>query len=275
MEMAPEDRRAEPGEPPDGSAFAVALGRAIKALRTLDGIDRRDLADRAGLSYSYLAEIENGKKSPSPSAQKSIAGALGLDVRKLHLHARHLLRELATERSDELVGRGVASDTDAERSTAALLEAEPLPLGARARQLRWFGGHRPGLAERAALRAPARDDVIEQWLATVSERLAASAERVERVERDRDEFGKELLRFREALDELRGAEQRASAEREELGHRLTRWQDRFDRRLHELAVDVARLTERQEHLAARIRDAEPSQRGAAAPPPRSRRDEAE
>ena len=68
--MAPEDRRGgEPADPPEDSRFARALGRAIKVLRTLQGVDRKDLADSAGLSYSYLAEIENGKKSPSASAQ--------------------------------------------------------------------------------------------------------------------------------------------------------------------------------------------------------------
>ena len=58
--------------------FYEALGRTVQVLRTDQGLDRRDLADRAGISYSYLAAIENGKKPPSSKVLFSIAGALGL-----------------------------------------------------------------------------------------------------------------------------------------------------------------------------------------------------
>ncbi len=47
-------------------------------LRTDQSLDRKDLADRAGISYSYLAAIENGKKPPSSKVLFAIAGALGL-----------------------------------------------------------------------------------------------------------------------------------------------------------------------------------------------------
>jgi transcriptional regulator with XRE-family HTH domain len=58
--------------------FYEALGRTIQVLRTDQSLDRKDLADRAGISYSYLAAIENGKKPPSSKVLFSIAGALGL-----------------------------------------------------------------------------------------------------------------------------------------------------------------------------------------------------
>jgi transcriptional regulator with XRE-family HTH domain len=58
--------------------FYEALGRTVQVLRTDQGLDRRDLADRAGISYSYLAAIENGKKPPSSKVLFSIASALGL-----------------------------------------------------------------------------------------------------------------------------------------------------------------------------------------------------
>lgn len=259
--MAPEDRRPDPGDPPEGSPFAVALGRAIKVLRTLQGIDRKDLADRAGLSYSYLAEIENGKKSPSASAQKAIADALGLPVVELHSHAKKLLHEIRAGRSEDLTTLGVSASIspDYPSPSRALAETAPYPAsGARTRSLRWFQRLRPASLEEDAYPAPDLEDTVEQWLGAISDRLAASAGR---VERELEVFRNELARYREALDELRAAEQRGSAEREELGKRLSRWQDRFDRRLQELTVEVARLTERQQHLATQVRDGESGRRG--------------
>lgn len=76
----------------DTSDFAVALGMSIKVLRTDRGLERKDLADRAGISYSHLASIETGQKQPSPTALVAIAGALGL--------RSHELLESVEERRD-------------------------------------------------------------------------------------------------------------------------------------------------------------------------------
>ena len=54
----------------------VALGRAIAARRVTLGMKRRDLSEASGLSYPYIAEIENGGKSPSQKALTAIADAL-------------------------------------------------------------------------------------------------------------------------------------------------------------------------------------------------------
>lgn len=58
--------------------FAAALGHTIKVLRTDRGIERKELADRAGISYSHLASIEAGKKQPSPQMLTALAEALGM-----------------------------------------------------------------------------------------------------------------------------------------------------------------------------------------------------
>jgi len=59
-------------------SFYEALGRAIKVERTAQGIERRELAERAGLSYPYLSEIENGSKRAGPKPLLLIARALGV-----------------------------------------------------------------------------------------------------------------------------------------------------------------------------------------------------
>jgi len=63
--------------------FYEALGRTIQVLRTDQSLDRKELADRAGISYSYLAAIENGKKPPSSKVLFAIADALGLRSHEL------------------------------------------------------------------------------------------------------------------------------------------------------------------------------------------------
>lgn len=71
-------------EPGYGTAdFAGALGHTIKVLRTDRGIERKDLADQAGISYSHLASIEAGQKQPSPQVLTAIAAALGMASHEL------------------------------------------------------------------------------------------------------------------------------------------------------------------------------------------------
>lgn len=66
------------------------LGRAIKVERTARGMDRRVLAERSGISYPYLSEIENGSKRPSSQALFALAEALGLGPSALMAAAERL-----------------------------------------------------------------------------------------------------------------------------------------------------------------------------------------
>lgn len=52
----------------------------VKVWRDHRGLTARELAEKTGLSTSYLSEIETGKKEGSLSAMKKIAEALGLDL---------------------------------------------------------------------------------------------------------------------------------------------------------------------------------------------------
>jgi transcriptional regulator with XRE-family HTH domain len=74
------------------SEFAGALGLTIKVLRTDRGVERKDLADRAGISYSHLASIEAGQKQPSPQVLTAIAEALGIASHELLESVEHRRR---------------------------------------------------------------------------------------------------------------------------------------------------------------------------------------
>jgi transcriptional regulator with XRE-family HTH domain len=65
---------------------AVYLGRAIACTRIEQGMKRKDLVEAAGISYPFLAELENGHKWPSFAMLDRIAEALG--VGSLYLFSR-------------------------------------------------------------------------------------------------------------------------------------------------------------------------------------------
>lgn len=99
------------------------LGRAIASMRTARGMKRMDLKQKSGLSYPYIAEIENGsKKSPSLKAVAAIASALGVSPVDLHARAEEL-KSADSERSDTKAEVGpdfrVASATPSGRAVSA------------------------------------------------------------------------------------------------------------------------------------------------------------
>ena len=68
--VSPMSGRLPPDDQTGEDPIGEGLGRAIRVLRTARDLGRRELAERAGLSYSYLAEIENGDKSGAQSRRK-------------------------------------------------------------------------------------------------------------------------------------------------------------------------------------------------------------
>ena len=61
----------------------AALGKAIRLHRVERDLSRGELADAAGLSYTYISEIENGTKQASSKALRRVAEALGLEAHEL------------------------------------------------------------------------------------------------------------------------------------------------------------------------------------------------
>ena len=59
------------------------LGSKIRELRKERELTQEDLAYKAGLDYSYINQIENGKRNPSMEAVEKIAKALGVKVQTL------------------------------------------------------------------------------------------------------------------------------------------------------------------------------------------------
>jgi HTH-type transcriptional regulator, competence development regulator len=64
------------------------FGKYIKELRKKVGLSQRDLADKAGIDFTYLSKIENDKMAPpSEDTIKKIAEALDENADKLIIMA--------------------------------------------------------------------------------------------------------------------------------------------------------------------------------------------
>jgi len=73
--------------------MAAAMGRAIQVVRTDRGWSRKDFAERTGLSYSFLSEIENGVKEPSSRTFALISETLDVAPGALLYDAERRLSE--------------------------------------------------------------------------------------------------------------------------------------------------------------------------------------
>lgn len=106
-----------------GETPTPGLGRAIAVRRTELGLKRRQLADRAELSYPYISEIENGLKEPSSAALRRIAEALDSD------HATLLAK--ATQYAEEVISEPTPTWADAVYLSESRLRGPSTPRGFR------------------------------------------------------------------------------------------------------------------------------------------------
>jgi transcriptional regulator with XRE-family HTH domain len=84
---------------PSERAAEVNVGERLRAIRHLRRATLRTIAERAGLSESFLSQVERGKASASIASLTRIAAALGVNVADLfephgsRAHPRVLQRE--------------------------------------------------------------------------------------------------------------------------------------------------------------------------------------
>lgn len=78
--------------------FIRSLGKAISDLRKQQGLNRKELAEKAGISLSYLARIETNT-SDSPSVVSvtvlyDITDALGIKMKEFLVYVESIERTL-------------------------------------------------------------------------------------------------------------------------------------------------------------------------------------
>ncbi|MCX7110696.1 MAG: helix-turn-helix transcriptional regulator [Proteobacteria bacterium] len=83
------------------------LGEALRLVRSFHDLNQMELAQRLGISRSYLSELESGKKTPSLDLLDSYANAFEIPVSYLLLFCETLddgvasskVRSVATEKA--------------------------------------------------------------------------------------------------------------------------------------------------------------------------------
>jgi transcriptional regulator with XRE-family HTH domain len=73
------------------------FGRALETLRASKGLSREEVAGLAGISHSYLSEIERGLKRPSADILARVARAFGMKGSALFQYVEELSAPLPEE----------------------------------------------------------------------------------------------------------------------------------------------------------------------------------
>ena len=98
---------------PVGGASPPGLGSAIRALRSAAGLTLVQVAGRAGLTHSFLSQVERGRAQPSMRSLFTIARALGTTQDRLLAAAAGPATApvVAVQRADEGVVLGPTDST--------------------------------------------------------------------------------------------------------------------------------------------------------------------
>ncbi|HEX6132189.1 MAG TPA: helix-turn-helix transcriptional regulator [Actinomycetota bacterium] len=127
-------------------AFYEALGRAIKVARTELGLDRKDLAERANVSYAYLSDIETGRGRPGSRSLLAIAEALGRSAAEL-MHEAEVYRARIRGDSPEALALADAPATPVAAAPSRWFHAEPEPPMRRRATASPAAGSQPSIRE--------------------------------------------------------------------------------------------------------------------------------
>ena len=187
----------------------ASIGKAIRLRRVELDMKRSELAERSGLSYAYVAEIENGTKQASSKALWQLAQALDLEPHELMALAARLeppSREPSgapplgpTDSLRESLGRSLAM-----RAHSGLTGDEGPDTG-EGRQASWFhlpSGAAPTAAPAGSVDVPASSRARQRRQAVGADEVPALLARVEAVlEGVPDEWAELVLML--AVDERR------------------------------------------------------------------------
>lgn len=72
---------------------AVALGRAVQAIRAETGISQVQLSEKTGLVQSWISHIEHGRRNPTWGNIVRLADGLGVSVAELAARAEACANE--------------------------------------------------------------------------------------------------------------------------------------------------------------------------------------
>ena len=104
----------------DEERESSSIGRALRVIRNAKDLSRKAFASRAGLSYSYVAEIETGAKTPSAKALAQLAEALEVSVAELYAAAERWEASPPPHSFEELRGTRAGAPPEAQAEFSEL-----------------------------------------------------------------------------------------------------------------------------------------------------------
>jgi transcriptional regulator with XRE-family HTH domain len=110
---------------------ARALGEFLKEQRVSAQLSLRQLAEQAGVSNTYLSEIERGLRKPSAEVLQQIAKALRISAEQLYVRAGILNPEDGVGGSVELAVLGDTKLTERQKQSLLDVYASFLALNSR------------------------------------------------------------------------------------------------------------------------------------------------
>ena len=81
----------------------MSVGQNIAEIRKLRDITQQELAEKVGVSQSYVARWETGRSQPRPKALEKIADALSVSVEELLVGGKPQLESALNLKDEELV----------------------------------------------------------------------------------------------------------------------------------------------------------------------------
>jgi len=134
--------------PSSDPAFLAAYGAVVRQVREELGLDRKELAEAAGISYSYLSAIESGQKLPSATVQTSLAASLGVSASDLLARANG---ELEVQPEERHAFRAVEASTTRAGMDPGALASAPARMDAMSAQSMIPPSPEPGISPSGAL----------------------------------------------------------------------------------------------------------------------------
>lgn len=88
------------------------LNKALKLLRVFNELSQTEMAQKLGVTKSWISEIENGHKEPTLSLLQSYAEVLDIPLSSILFFSEHMENDGASEKTRVFVSKKVIAILD-------------------------------------------------------------------------------------------------------------------------------------------------------------------
>jgi transcriptional regulator with XRE-family HTH domain len=88
------------------------LNKALKLMRVFHEFSQKELAEKLGISKSYLSEIESGKKNPSLEILNNYSGIFDIPVSSIMFFSENVNKNVKVEKTRAFVSSKILTILD-------------------------------------------------------------------------------------------------------------------------------------------------------------------